>query len=140
MWINAFTSSQGILEKQSLHEIVTKRKMDFKTHCKHVFGTYVEAHDDSTVINNMALRTYICISLGLSRNIQGSQKVFGIYTGKVQKLRKLIENSNAKPGITQDECMGSTVKKGGVQKNLVYSIGPNNGFNGIKMKLNMMKV
>ena len=65
--------------------------MDFKTHCKHVFGTYVEAHDDSTVINNMALRTYICISLGLSRNIQGSQKVFGIYTGKVQKLIKLIE-------------------------------------------------
>ena len=47
-----------------------------------------------SVIENLPfqyLQKYACIALGTSGNIQGSQKVFGIYTRRVLRLRKMIE-------------------------------------------------
>ena len=91
VWITSFLSAQGISKKYSPNEIVTKREMDFRTHCKHIFGTFVEYHNNPTFVNNMVPRTYACIALDSSGNIQGLQKAFEIYTGKILRHRKLIE-------------------------------------------------
>ena len=55
------------------------------------FGSYVEAHDDPTVTNDMTPSTHESIALGPTGNMQGTQKVFCINTGKVLKRRKITE-------------------------------------------------
>ena len=64
--------------------------MDYKKHCKALFGSYVEAHDDHEITNDMTLRTHEAIALGPSGNIQGTQKVFCLKTGCILKRRKII--------------------------------------------------
>ena len=89
-WLNSFPAAQGISEKLSPREIVTQRQLSYETHCKAVFGSYVEAHDDHVITNTMKPRTRACIALGPSGNIQGTQKVFELSTGLVLKRRKII--------------------------------------------------
>ena len=52
-----------------------------------MFGSYVESNKYATFTNNMKPQTYACIVLGPSGNLQGSQKVFDIYTGQTLKSR-----------------------------------------------------
>ena len=54
------------------------------------FGAYVEAHDDSTVTNNMIPRKHEWTSLGPNVNIQGTQKVFDLDTGRVLNRGKVL--------------------------------------------------
>ena len=55
-----------------------------------MFGSYVEAHDDTTVTNNMNPRTHKFISLGPTRNLKGTQKVFCPKIERVLKKIKII--------------------------------------------------
>ena len=48
-----------------------------------MFGSYVEAYDEPTSINDITHWNHACMALGPSGNIKGSQKVFDIHTGKV---------------------------------------------------------
>ena len=57
-------------------EIVMGLHMEFKKHCKAVFGSYVEAHENLTVTNNMNPMIHEFITLRTNRNIHGTQKVF----------------------------------------------------------------
>ena len=45
-----------------------------------MFGSYVEAHDNLIVTNNMNPITHECISLIITVNLQVSQKVFCLDT------------------------------------------------------------
>ena len=54
------------------------------------FGAYVEAHDYSTVTNNMIPRTHEWIYLIPNVNIQGTQKVFDLDTGRVINRGKFL--------------------------------------------------
>ena len=62
---------------------------DQVTHCKIVFGEYVEAHDTTTITNDTNTRTHACIALDTPGNIKGTHKVFDIYTGKLLKGIKM---------------------------------------------------
>ena len=70
---------------------MTHLEIDFTKHCKALFGSYVKAHDDPDVTNDVNTRTRPCIALGPSGNRQGSTKVFCITTGVVLKCRKITE-------------------------------------------------
>ena len=63
MWLNAMLSGNGILHKYSPREIFTGRHLDFKKHCKIVSGSYVEAHDEPNITNNMNPRNHKCTYL-----------------------------------------------------------------------------
>ena len=76
MWLNALTDGKGISHKYSPKQIVTGRHIYFKNNQRVVFRSYVEAHNDPKITNNMAPRTHECIALGTTRNIQVTHKVF----------------------------------------------------------------
>ena len=64
--------------------------MDFKKHCKVVFGSYVKSHDDPKLTNNIKPRTNECIYLEQTINLQGTQKVFCIDMVRVLTIIKVI--------------------------------------------------
>jgi hypothetical protein len=88
-WINAMPSESGVSEVYSPREIVTGMKLDFKRHCRARFGAYVEASYDDDITNTLKDRTYSCIALGPTGNIQGSMKCFDLKTGRVVKRRTI---------------------------------------------------
>ena len=53
-------------------------------------GSYIEATVDADITNEQEERTYSCISLGPSGNMQGSLKCFDLKTGKVV-IRRRVE-------------------------------------------------
>ena len=83
MMINAVPADGSISEKYSPREIVTGQKLDMKKDCRALFGAYVEASKDAVTTNTMDKRTHSCITLGPSRNLQGSVKCFDLLTGKL---------------------------------------------------------
>ena len=64
--------------------------MYFKKHCKVVFGSYVESHNDTTITNNINPRSYEFISLGPIVNLQRIRMVFFLNTGKVLNRGSII--------------------------------------------------
>ena len=89
--LNCIVSKQGISDMLSPHDIVKRRKLDFKTHFSIMFGVYVEAHEDPDITNTMRPCTYPYIYLGTTTNLQGTKKVFDLLTGLVKKPRSLME-------------------------------------------------
>ena len=85
MWINSLQNKNGILQKYSPQEIVTRQKMDFKKYCLCKLGEYIESRGDYYVTKNMPTRTHEEFSLGPSSNLHGTQKLFYIKTGPVLK-------------------------------------------------------
>ena len=55
-----------------------------------VFDSYVEAHDDPKITNNMAPSTREFIATVPTKNIQGTQKAFFLSSLKFLKRRKII--------------------------------------------------
>ena len=70
---------------------MTRRKLNWKKHCKALFGSYVEAHGDPEVTNGMKGRTFASLFLGPTANWQGTSKVFDLITGKVKKPRTITK-------------------------------------------------
>ena len=71
-------------------EIVTDWNLDFKNHYRVVFGSYVEAHDNPSITNNINTITHKCIELGPTGNLQGTHKVFCLKMGIVMNSRNII--------------------------------------------------
>ena len=55
-----------------------------------MFREYLESNNNPTVTNYMNPITHACIAIRLTGNIQGTQKVFGIYTDKLLNRRRII--------------------------------------------------
>ena len=91
MWINAFPVRSGISSKYSPRELVTRHRLDAKTHCKTPFGTYCEVHDEPKPSNSMVGRTHETICMGPTGNIQGSYKFYCLRTKKKLIRRKWTE-------------------------------------------------
>ena len=49
MWLNSILSVNRISMRYYPRDIVNEHHLDFNKYCKVVFGSYVEAHDDTTV-------------------------------------------------------------------------------------------
>ena len=60
--------------------------MEFKKHCKVVFGLYAEAHDDAKEKTKGKPRNDECIALVPTKNLQGTQKVICINMVRVTNI------------------------------------------------------
>ena len=89
MFLNAMPAKTGISDTISPREIVMRHRLDWNKHCTGEFGEYVEAHIDSDITNNNKTRTFSGIYLGVTGNIQGTNKVFDLVTGTVKKPRSV---------------------------------------------------
>ena len=90
-WLNAAPAENGISELLSPREIVLKRSVDFKLHCRGTFGQYVMAHVDPDVTNDMNGRTFQGLYLGPTGNLQGTVKALDLVTGCVKKVKHFTE-------------------------------------------------
>ena len=85
LWLNSIPAAARVSDKYYPREIVFGRELDFEKHCKTTFGSYVEAHNNLTIMNTMQLHTFYRIFLGPTENRQRTHKVFDINTGVVKK-------------------------------------------------------
>ena len=53
LWLNAFPMKLGISTTLSPQEIVLCHKLDFGKHCKALFGSYIEVHEEPNPTNGM---------------------------------------------------------------------------------------
>ena len=90
MWFNELLAGKGIYPNYSPREIVIVCHLEFKKHRRLVRDSYVEAHDDPHITNNMAPRTHECIALAPTKNVQVAQKVFCLDSVKFIKRRNII--------------------------------------------------
>ncbi len=89
LWLNAFPTKSGVSMMLLLCKIVYRHTLDFTKHCKALFGTYCEAHDEQTLANRMVTCLTPEIVLGPTENLQGTYKFFNMLTGKKIKWWKL---------------------------------------------------
>jgi hypothetical protein len=66
-------------------KLVLRHKLDFKKHCKALFGSYCEARDEPDRTNTMAARSIPAIVLGPMGNLQETYKFLNLTTGKKVK-------------------------------------------------------
>eukprot|EP00957_Ditylum_brightwellii_P154745 11777997-Ditylum_brightwellii.AAC.1 len=89
MMLNSVPAEKGISDCSAPHVIVTGWHLNLK-HIKARFDDYIEASTDDTITNDIKFCTQGCVSLGPSRNWQGSQVCFDLETGRVV-LRRVIK-------------------------------------------------
>jgi hypothetical protein len=82
LWLNAFPIKSGLSANLLPCELVLGHKLDFKKHCKALFGSYCEAHDEPDRINTIAAWLIPAIMLGPTGNLQGTYKFLNLMTGK----------------------------------------------------------
>ncbi len=89
--MNSFPVRSGISEKWGTHELVSRTKLDAKLHCRALFGSYCETHEDPDITNTLDPRTKWGICMGPTGNLQGSYKFLSLSTGKKVSQRKFTE-------------------------------------------------
>ena len=108
LWLNAFPTKSGVSETLSPREIVMRHTLDFKKHCKAVFGSYCETHDEPAPTNTMVSRSTPAIVLGLTGNLQGTYKFFNLETGKKIKRRQFTPYPMPDTVIKKVEAFGKS--------------------------------
>jgi hypothetical protein len=68
-WLNTFPHESGISNKYGPRTIITGSQIDFNTHCRLEFGTYVQVHDQHD--NSLQARTTGALAIRPSGNSQG---------------------------------------------------------------------
>jgi hypothetical protein len=81
--LNFFPVKGGIYPYYSPRMILHQRNLDYEKHCKHAFGSYVQAHDDPKSKNTNASRTLDCIYLRYTDNIQGGHELLHLQTNEI---------------------------------------------------------
>ena len=61
---------------------MTGIKLDYSKHCRLLFGSYVQVHDEPSPTNSPIARTVGAITLGRTGNLQGGYKFLNLRTGK----------------------------------------------------------
>ena len=84
-WLNALHPGVHLLNNLSPRTLVTGRTIDYKRHCKHEFGAYVQTHEATD--NTMAPRTIGAIALRPTGNEQGGWFYLSLSTGR--KINRL---------------------------------------------------
>ena len=74
--VECIPSENRLSDKFSLHEIISRQKLNAKTHCHVPFGSYCEVHAKPDITNSMAPISHLAIALGPMGNIQGTYKFF----------------------------------------------------------------
>ena len=90
--LNFFPVKHGISKQYSPMTIVEHRVLDYKKHCMHPFGSFVQAKDETNPLNSMALRTMDCIYLRpVLDNVQGGHELLNLATKRVVTRMTVIE-------------------------------------------------
>ena len=63
MWMNAFSEKNGCSKKYSPRSIVIRSDLDWNKHCRVLFGSYYEVHDEPDPTNTMKPRTHEAIAV-----------------------------------------------------------------------------
>ena len=82
LWLNVFPPKGGVSDTISPRLILTGIPFDYNKHCKYVFGTYGQVHEEPTPSNTQVGCTVGAICLGPKGNLQGSYKFMNLRTGK----------------------------------------------------------
>ena len=83
----------------------------WKKHCHLVVGTYCEVHNKSDPSNTMTTRTHREIALGLTGNLNGTNKFFCLKTERILKRWKWTEYHMPQQVInTVNKCGGKPKK------------------------------
>ena len=61
---------------------MTGIKLYYSKHCRLLFGSYVQVHDEPSPTNSPTARTIGAITLGPTGNLQGGYKSLNLRTGK----------------------------------------------------------
>ena len=125
MWLNNFPVANGVSAQYSPREIILRHKLTYKQHCRALFGSYCEVHEDNTPTNSMKPRTIPTICLGPTGNIQGTYSFLNLLTGLVIKRRCFTEL--LAPDSVIDRVVALTDNKG-VSRNLVFADRHDNPF------------
>jgi hypothetical protein len=142
--LNFFPVKGGIYPYYSPRMILHQRNLDYEKHCKHAFGSYVQAHDDPKSKNTNASRTLDCIYLRYTDNIQGVHELLHLQTNEIVYRQYItlvpITSSVIKQvhelAVMQKMPHGLKVKKG-----LLTSYMPIHGFQEWKkMKTSKMEM
>ena len=80
-WLNVLPPKDGLSKTLSPRALVTSMDIDYKTHCRLPFGSYVQTHESHD--NSMTRRTTGAIALRPSGNHQGGYHFFSLTTGRV---------------------------------------------------------
>jgi hypothetical protein len=79
-WLNCFPNKNGISTSLSPRAIITGMSIDYNSHCRLEFGTYVQTHEQHD--NSMASRTTGAIALRPTGNAQGGFYFMSLTTGR----------------------------------------------------------
>jgi hypothetical protein len=67
--------------------ILHQENLDYNKHCAIAFGTYVQAHQEPSVLNSQSPRTLNCVYLRYVDNLQGGHHLLDLRTGQTIKRR-----------------------------------------------------
>jgi hypothetical protein len=112
LWMNAFPVKLGISQTFSPNELLSRRRLDYKKHCRVMPGTYCEVHDKPVPTNTMVARTHKAITLGPTGNLQGSVKFYCIHTCRVLKCRSFTPMPMPDLVIQRVNTIGEREKQG----------------------------
>ena len=112
-WLNAFPISGGASGNLSPRTILTGQKVDYKRHCRFLFGEYTQTHEEHN--NSMNPRTVGALALRPVGNGQGSFYFLSISTGRVlnrlhatalpmpddiiEKIHRMARQQKSNPGL-----------------------------------------
>jgi hypothetical protein len=79
-WLNAFPIAGGVSDTISPRTIMTGKSINYHRHCKIMFGSYAQVHEDHD--NSMQARTTGAIALRPTGNEQGGFYFMSLTTGR----------------------------------------------------------
>ena len=80
-WLNAFPAKGGVSTTLSPRTLLTGMGIDFATHCRLSFGSYVQTHEENFRTNGQQARTLGAITLGPDNSSQGGYNFYNLNTG-----------------------------------------------------------
>ena len=81
--LNFFPAKHGISNYYSPRMILHRQTLDYRKHCTHAFGTYVQVNNDPQPTNTNAPRTLDCIYLRYTGNTQGGHDCLHLPTNRI---------------------------------------------------------
>ena len=87
--LNLFPVKGGVSDFYSPNVILSKRNLDFKKHCLHEFGSYVQASQVNHPSNSNRPRTIDAIYLRPTKTIQGGHEVLDLRSQRVITRQKV---------------------------------------------------
>lgn len=99
----------------SSRRVISQKILDFKTHCAHCAGNFVNLHEDKAITKNSSPRTLDCACSCPSKDRQERHYLLHLQTIKIINRKKIT------PVLTNEQCvkkLHSIANHKGVPKSL----------------------